>query len=78
MKQLIVLLCVPLLFSCTEKVPMQASDNSVQVDISAVTNQTDPICHMPVKGHLADTALIGGQIWGFCSSACKEKYVQLK
>jgi YHS domain-containing protein len=41
-----------------------------------VVNETDPICNMRVKEHLSDTAMIDGQVWGFCSIVCKEKYLQ--
>lgn len=62
-----------ILCSCKNE---QAHDTKTSL-VSGITvvNETDPVCHMDVKEHLSDTAMIDGQIWGFCSIVCKEKYL---
>lgn len=69
--------------SCKEQAEVKDTvnvTNSVSADTvqMKIVNEKDPICDMDVKEHLSDTALINGEVWGFCSPVCKEKYVSLK
>lgn len=72
----ITLACL-VLMSCGHS-KMEVVQEKPLVDISIVSNETDPVCNMPVKGNLSDTALIDNKVWGFCSSSCKEKYLHSK
>ena len=78
MKQLIILLSVLLLSACNEKTTMQETTTHAKETAVVVVNETDPVCEMSVKEHLSDTALINGEVWGFCSPVCKEKYLETK
>ena len=66
------------ILSCERSLEMRKLNNSTEIDLALIENKTDPICDMPTREHLSDTALINGKIWGFCSSVCKEKYLHLK
>lgn len=74
MKQALIFICMATLFSCKEQTTV-GSDRQV---VAGVVNETDPFCHMSLKEHVSDTALIDGRIWAFCSPLCKERYMQLK
>ena len=66
-------------FSCENKRDMHVVETQPVIEQSITTvNERDPICNMEVKGNLSDTALIDNKVWGFCSSACKEKYLHSK
>ena len=75
MKYLITLFMgASVLCSCKNEKAQDTKTSAVS-DMTVV-NDTDPICHMSVKEHLSDTAMIDGQVWGFCSIVCKEKYLE--
>lgn len=81
MKHSILFILLTIFCSCKENTEMKESAVSIdsdRVDELKVVNEKDPVCDMDVKEHLSDTALINGEIWGFCSIVCKEKYVHLK
>jgi len=67
-----------ILFSCNRKTNVQEFKTEQQTNNIILENKTDPICDMAVDAHKSDTALINNKIWGFCSSACKEKYLNSK
>jgi len=41
-----------------------------------VVNEIDPICGMETATHLKDTADYKGKTYGFCSTMCKEKFLE--
>lgn len=83
MKYLILCICLSVFISCKENSRKSESANAVDSlagdsDHMKIANEKDPICGMDVNEHLSDTALINNEIWGFCSVACKKKYVESK
>ncbi len=47
-------------------------------DLSAVAidNKKDPVCEMPAKGNVNDTAHYEGKVLGFCSAECKTEFLK--
>lgn len=41
-----------------------------------VVNELDPICGMDNATHLKDTINYEGKTYGFCSTMCKEKFLE--
>ncbi|WP_018342029.1 hypothetical protein [Cytophaga aurantiaca] len=82
MKYILLFILASFVFSCKENTEMKGSasliDSTSAHPVTVVVNEKDPICDMDVKGHLSDTALINGEVWGFCSPVCKEKYIHSK
>ncbi|MFN3019490.1 YHS domain-containing protein [Chryseobacterium sp. TY3] len=65
------------LVSCEKKnlEVKQASEMESGLKISTkVVNEEDPICHMKTSDHLSDTLTYKGQVYGFCSSMCKDEF----
>lgn len=52
-----------------------ASENEIQYDTAIVDNRRDPVCKMPVKAGIFDTAHYQGKVIGFCSSSCKDSFL---
>lgn len=46
-----------------------------QYDTTLVANRRDPVCRMPIKAGIYDTAHYKGAVLGFCSSACKDSFL---
>ncbi len=46
-----------------------------QYDTALVANRRDPVCRMPIKAGIYDTAHYKGAVLGFCSSACKDSFL---
>lgn len=46
-------------------------------DFSGVqfASQKDTICGMPLTAGVADTAVVDGKIYGFCSTECKDSFL---
>lgn len=42
----------------------------------ALASPTDTICGMTVKSVCADTLTLNGKLYGFCSTGCKEMFIQ--
>lgn len=49
--------------------------SSTKLDV-AVVNELDPICGMKTADHLSDTATYKGNVYGFCSTMCKEEFLK--
>ena len=47
----------------------------VEYDTALVGNRRDPVCRMPIRAGIYDTAHYNGAILGFCSSACKDSFL---
>ena len=65
------------LASCEKKnlEVQHASEMESGLKITAkVVNKEDPICHMKTAEHLSDTLTYKGQVYGFCSSMCKDEF----
>ena len=39
-------------------------------------SQKDPVCKMPVRAGIEDTAHYKGGVYGFCAAECKEEFVK--
>lgn len=46
-----------------------------QYDTALVANKRDPVCRMPIKAGIYDTAHYKGAVLGFCSTACKDSFL---
>lgn len=57
---------------------MQATEEEKTIDVSKLTfaSDKDPICGMPVKSGVADTATVDGKLYGFCAKECKEEFLK--
>jgi len=65
------------LVSCEKKnlEVKHASEMESGLQISAkVVNEEDPVCQMKTAEHLSDTLTYKGQVYGFCSSMCKDEF----
>jgi YHS domain-containing protein len=47
----------------------------VEYDTALVGNKRDPVCRMPIRAGIYDTAHYNGAVLGFCSSACKDSFL---
>lgn len=54
---------------------MAVAPEEVQYDTALVANRRDPVCRMPIKAGIYDTAHYQGAVIGFCSSACKDSFL---
>lgn len=78
MKNIFLILFSVSLLSCGKEIPtVKHVIKSAQVlDLTSVkvVNPIDPICDMNTAKHLKDTANFKGNVYGFCSSGCKETF----
>ncbi len=51
---------------------------AVTPDYSQLTfaSKIDTICGMPIKAGVLDTAMVDGNIYGFCAKECKDEFVK--
>jgi YHS domain-containing protein len=54
---------------------MAVAPEEVQYDTALVANRRDPVCRMPIRAGIYDTAHYQGAVLGFCSSACKDSFL---
>ncbi|HEY8959559.1 YHS domain-containing protein [Chitinophaga sp.] len=54
---------------------MAVAPEEVQYDTALVANRRDPVCRMPIKAGIYDTAHYQGAVIGFCSGACKDSFL---
>lgn len=47
----------------------------VEYDTALVANKRDPVCRMPIRAGIYDTAHYKGAVLGFCSSSCKDSFL---
>ncbi len=59
-------------YSCSS--PEKNKAEKISIELSSLALDTDPVCKMPVEGHLADTLNIDGKVYGFCNTACKKEF----
>ncbi|MEN2435233.1 YHS domain-containing protein [Weeksellaceae bacterium A-14] len=65
------------LLSCSKEPqvkPMKKATAAIDVTHIKVVNEEDPVCHMKTAEYLKDTAVYKGQVYGFCSSHCKDEF----
>ncbi len=78
MKNLIAICILAIAFVSCEKKNLevkQVSEMETGRKINVqVVNAEDPVCHMKTADHLSDTIQYKGQVYGFCSSLCKEEF----
>jgi len=60
--------------SCTQKPKEEAANQTEKEATVALASDADPVCNMNIKGIQADTTLHNGQVYGFCSDACKKSF----
>lgn len=55
-----------------------AHDTAAHPDFSRVTfaSRRDTTCRMPLSAGIADTAIVEGKVYGFCSKECKDEFVK--
>jgi len=71
---LFALIATALITSCTQKPKEEAAGTTEKSAAVALASDADPVCNMNVKGIQADTTLHNGQVYGFCSDACKKSF----
>lgn len=52
---------------------MMSDSHLVNFDVKSLVSLRDTICGMSLKDGVADTLSFGTEIYGFCSSGCKNK-----
>lgn len=84
MKNTIVILsalALTLMVSCEKKkeFEVKVADSEMKVgkklDVE-VDNEFDPVCGMPTSDYLSDTLHYHKELWGFCSTPCKETFAK--
>jgi YHS domain-containing protein len=69
---LLALIATSIISSCTQKPKSEATaEKTASVSLAS---DADPVCNMNIKGIQADTTLHNGQVYGFCSDACKKSF----
>jgi YHS domain-containing protein len=61
-------------YSCSSHESGKAE--KISIDLASLALDTDPVCKMPVEGHLADTLNLDGKLYGFCNTACKQEFAK--
>ncbi|GAL83988.1 hypothetical protein CHU_0524 [Sporocytophaga myxococcoides] len=61
-------------YSCSS--PEKNKAEKISIELSSLALDTDPVCKMPVAGHLADTLNFNGKIYGFCNTECKKEFAK--
>lgn len=82
MKHIFSILCITILFTActfttktTENKMDDSTSNKPLIQLSSLSDTKDHICGMTLsEGHIADTIHYNGQVYGFCSSTCKEEF----
>ncbi|MET6996480.1 hypothetical protein [Chitinophaga defluvii] len=54
---------------------MMTSEAEITYDTALVANKKDPVCRMPVRMGVHDTAHYKNEVLGFCSQECKTAFV---
>ena len=55
----------------------KAEKEKFTFDVANLSSKTDPVCEMELDSEMiADTALVGGKIYGFCNVGCKEEFLK--
>ncbi|NSL87153.1 YHS domain-containing protein [Chitinophaga sp. Mgbs1] len=54
---------------------IKTEPQEVQYDTALVANLKDPVCRMPIRIGVYDTAHYHGTILGFCSASCKDTFL---
>lgn len=70
-----------LISSCkfSSETGMEKQDNSKKavITVSMLADNKDHSCGMTLKdGHINDTVLYNGKIYGFCATGCKEEFLK--
>lgn len=69
------LIALVFLFACENS---RQEEKALKIDASNISfaSENDPVCLMPVKDYLTDTAAYKGEVYGFCNLACKKEFVK--
>jgi YHS domain-containing protein len=59
----------------TDTTAMMAGETEITYDTALVANKKDPVCRMPVRMGVYDTAHFKNEVLGFCSVECKTAFV---
>lgn len=65
-----------ILFSCQNKSDSDMQSHSSQLLDVEVDNKWDPICDMETAGHVTDTIHYANNVFGFCSTKCKNTFAE--
>lgn len=89
MKKIFTLIaCITIFWSCNNAVTEEKSNadttqtstmtEPTSVDTTGLTfaSKDDPICGMPIKGGISDTATVDGKLYGFCAKECKDEFLK--
>lgn len=89
MKKIITLIaCSIILWACNNATTEEKSNTDTTqtstmteptgIDTTGLTfaSKDDPICGMPVKGGISDTATVDGKLYGFCAKECKDEFLK--
>lgn len=49
--------------------------SDVKIENVKLDVDIDPVCKMPVKNNIKDTAFYEGKLYGFCAKGCKEEFL---
>jgi YHS domain-containing protein len=59
----------------TQQTATEMENNAPAFKPEQVNNKKDPVCGMPVKAGISDTAHYQDKVFGFCSAECKKAFV---
>lgn len=51
-------------------------DSLRKINPTQLVSLQDPVCGMDIREHFADTTLINGKLYGFCSAYCKKEFLK--
>lgn len=54
---------------------MKAAGPMIPVSLDLLVSSRDTVCGMSLKGGVADTVVLSGKIFGFCSPGCKKTFL---
>ncbi len=80
MKYVFIVVCALALSACSQNnksAETNATAEKPKTETAKVTFASDKdfVCGMTVSADAKDTATVDGKLYGFCSSTCKEKFV---
>lgn len=61
--------------SAIDTAGMMTSEAEITYDTALVANKKDPVCRMPIRMGVYDTAHYKNEVLGFCSPECKTAFV---
>jgi len=60
-----------------EEKPEVVQEEEISITTDMLTSNVDPVCGMDLAEHgIKDTTVYEGQLYGFCSQDCKQKFLE--